>query len=288
MLRIQRFSDASAFRSALSPLEIAHEFKYSLFFGVLDRLTKDPSFCSHPHMAACFSGDELVAALLRTPPFRCLALCEDETRLHEALDQLAQDLSPDAFGVVAPSNVAALFANSFSARHAASARVIMNERLFKCDANTFAWPPRACNGRYRIAVPEDLDCLVPMFISFQEEAAPDEPKIPIEHKRAGILQRIEQNDIFLWINDAGEIVSFVSKGRRTENTCSIGPVYTPKAHRGCGYASWLTAQTTASVLHSKPFAVLFTDLKNPTSNSVYMKIGYRPICDYDMYQFERA
>jgi predicted GNAT family acetyltransferase len=25
--------------------------------------------------------------------------------------------------------------------------------------------------------------------------------------------------------------------------------------------------------------VLYTDLANPTSNSIYQKVGYRPVCD---------
>jgi len=30
---------------------------------------------------------------------------------------------------------------------------------------------------------------------------------------------------------------------------------------------------------------LFTDLANPTSNSIYQKIGYRPVGDFDGYFF---
>jgi len=32
--------------------------------------------------------------------------------------------------------------------------------------------------------------------------------------------------------------------------------------------------------------VLYTDLLNPTSNSIYQKIGYTPICDSLMLNFE--
>ena len=31
--------------------------------------------------------------------------------------------------------------------------------------------------------------------------------------------------------------------------------------------------------------VLFTDLANPTSNSVYTRIGYAPVCDFSLYRF---
>ena len=38
----------------------------------------------------------------------------------------------------------------------------------------------------------------------------------------------------------------------------------------------------------KKFTALFTNLANPTSNSIYQKIGYRPLGDIDVYRFEDA
>jgi uncharacterized protein len=34
------------------------------------------------------------------------------------------------------------------------------------------------------------------------------------------------------------------------------------------------------------FCALFANLANPTSNSTYQKIGYRPVADFDEYHFE--
>jgi predicted GNAT family acetyltransferase len=33
------------------------------------------------------------------------------------------------------------------------------------------------------------------------------------------------------------------------------------------------------------FCFLFTDLANPTSNSIYQQIGYRPVADADQWKF---
>jgi len=33
------------------------------------------------------------------------------------------------------------------------------------------------------------------------------------------------------------------------------------------------------------FTTLFTDLGNPTSNQIYMNIGYQPLADFDKYKF---
>jgi predicted GNAT family acetyltransferase len=34
------------------------------------------------------------------------------------------------------------------------------------------------------------------------------------------------------------------------------------------------------------FCFLFTDLANPTSNSIYQRIGYRPVSDVDLWSFD--
>jgi len=59
----------------------------------------------------------------------------------------------------------------------------------------------------------------------------------------------------------------------------IGPVYTPPERRRHGYAGALTAELSKHLLNKGAKVMLFTDAKNPTSNSVYQKIGYRKIRD---------
>ena len=68
-----------------------------------------------------------------------------------------------------------------------------------------------------------------------------------------------------------------------------GPVYTPARHRRRGYGSAITAAVSAERLASgRRFCFLYTDLANPTSNSIYMDIGYEPVCDSVDYAFEPA
>jgi predicted GNAT family acetyltransferase len=72
------------------------------------------------------------------------------------------------------------------------------------------------------------------------------------------------------------------------NGVRITLVYTPPSFRGRGYASACVAALSASLLASgRKFCFLFTDLANPTSNSIYQKLGYRPVCDMREYCFER-
>jgi len=43
----------------------------------------------------------------------------------------------------------------------------------------------------------------------------------------------------------------------------------------------LTEQLLAE---GRRYCFLMTDLANPTSNAIYARIGYRPVCDTDLYR----
>jgi predicted GNAT family acetyltransferase len=60
----------------------------------------------------------------------------------------------------------------------------------------------------------------------------------------------------------------------------IAPVYTPPEHRGHGYGSAVTADAARWALdHDAEHVLLFTDLANPVSNSIYQRIGFVPVAD---------
>ncbi len=69
----------------------------------------------------------------------------------------------------------------------------------------------------------------------------------------------------------------------------VGPVYTPPQFRGCGFAAAVTAAVSASALAAGAAeVVLFTDLANPTSNDLYLRLGYQPVSDHVALQFRPA
>lgn len=72
-----------------------------------------------------------------------------------------------------------------------------------------------------------------------------------------------------------------------QTAIGIAFVYTPPYFRGNGYATSCVAQISQMAL-DKGFTrcVLYTDLLNPISNSIYLKIGYRAVCDSLMLKFE--
>jgi predicted GNAT family acetyltransferase len=66
----------------------------------------------------------------------------------------------------------------------------------------------------------------------------------------------------------------------------VGPVYTPPACRGRGYASAAVASLSQRLLDDGASrCMLFTDLSNPTSNKIYDALGYRRFADWEERRF---
>jgi predicted GNAT family acetyltransferase len=85
--------------------------------------------------------------------------------------------------------------------------------------------------------------------------------------------------LFFWM-DAGRESAMASSSRETRFGCAINMVYTPPQFRRSGYATAAVATLSDTLLKGgRRFCCLYTDLANPTSNSIYAKIGYRPIRD---------
>ena len=100
------------------------------------------------------------------------------------------------------------------------------------------------------------------------------------------LYQIATGDVYtLEVN--GSPVSIAKISHKMEQFCGIGMVYTPPYFRGKGYASACVAKLSQVALN-RGFSkcVLYTDLTNPTSNSIYQRIGYKPVCDSVEIKFE--
>ena len=136
----------------------------------------------------------------------------------------------------------------------------------------------------RLATLDDVNLVTHWIKAFQEEALGE--SISDEDAREWAQNRIGDEGVFLWELPDGERVSLACKTRPISHVISVGPVYTPPEQRGYGYASRCVAALSQYLLDSGwERCSLFTDLANPTSNSIYQKIGYRPVCDFNQYVF---
>lgn len=89
----------------------------------------------------------------------------------------------------------------------------------------------------------------------------------------------------LWLREVdGTPVAMAGAGGPTPNGIRIGAVYTPPDRRRRGYAAALVADVAARQLAAgRRFCFLFADVANPTSNRLYLRLGFRPVEDVHHY-----
>ncbi|MFC7479146.1 GNAT family N-acetyltransferase [Luedemannella flava] len=90
---------------------------------------------------------------------------------------------------------------------------------------------------------------------------------------------LTEGGLTVWEAD-GTPVAFAGHRRAIAGTSRLGPVYTPAEHRRRGYGAAVTvAAAQAARAAGATEVVLFTNLANPTSNGVYLRVGFRPVGD---------
>jgi uncharacterized protein len=282
-LTFHRHADVDAFLAAGGRFLEAREAEHNLILGVAGQVRSMPGLFTDgaPSFATVHDADgRVVAATLRTPPWnQVLSRVEDP----DAVDLLADGLRDEALpGLVGPKAEAARFVARWVTLTGQRSQLEMAERVFRLDR--VVPPSRPAAGSWRLAEPGDRALLVDWFVAFHDEATPEAP-VP-DDVGAMVDRYIAQahRALYVWV-DANRVVCMVGAGGETAHGIRIGPVYTPSELRERGYASSLTAAASQDQLdRGRAFVTLFTDLANPTSNKIYQAIGYRPICDVDMYR----
>jgi predicted GNAT family acetyltransferase len=245
-------------------------------------LRSRPESDSPPLFLTVWDGGALAGAALQTPPFPLLCGGLPESTISDVVAELAQS-RPELNGVRGPHAIATRFADTWSERTGALSSVSLDERLYRLDV---LHPPMTVEGEPRPVNDDDIDILVDWLARFRAEALAGEPG------RAATAQSIRTakqagGEFLLWTLN-GEPVSMAAVCSPVDGVCGIGPVYTPIDRRGHGFGSAVTAAAAdwAYAAGAKD-VVLFADLANPVSNTIYQRIGFRPVVDFARIDFTR-
>jgi predicted GNAT family acetyltransferase len=270
---VVQLSDAAEWLERAGPLLLADEARHNLVLGLAGTLRDQPELYPEHHLWLVEADDAVLAAALRTPPYRLVLAGRDAAAL--ALLAAALDDLP---GVVAAVPEAHVFAAAWQARSGAEIVQGHGQGIYRLERVV---PPRPARGSSRPADDGDGQLLLEWLHAFSVEALherePDRERL--ERMVAGRLGPYPGSGFVIW-EDGGEPVSATGFGSPTPNGSRIGPVYTPPARRGRGYASALVAAVSQARLDAgNRFCFLYTDLANPTSNRIYVALGYERVCD---------
>lgn len=274
-MRLETHGDAASFLSAAAPVLDADEPRHNLIYGICSTLIDSPGAYPTAHLWTIHAG-EAVGAAVMTPPF-FLVVAQPIER--DALPFAARALQEQAVtlpGVTGALPEAEEFAQAWKALAGVQVSRRMSQGIYAARSVRL---PQDVGGEPRPARPDDRDLVIEWMRAFVVEALPaDAPHTDLEEM---VDRRLASTTagIELW-EDRSQPVSMCGYGGRTPHGIRIGPVYTPPELRGRGYASGLVARVTKQLLDGgRDYCFLYTDLANPTSNRIYMNVGYERVCD---------
>lgn len=271
--------DPQHYITLVRPFLESKEDEYGVFLGNLALHESNPSLPASL-LAYSLKDDEVTfAAYYRDLN---LLICRGSRDLLKQVAKKLLESKIDIAGVFGPTEEAKAFSQEWMQIRECQTSVAMDQMLYKL--NTVIWPIKT-EGSIRVAEARDAVIIAQWEYDFLKEALPFEAT-SLELVRQNSERRISSGMTFIWEVDE-QPVSITSLARPTTHGIAIIGVYTPPEHRKKGYAAALVATVSAEGLkRGKDFCTLYTDLSNPTSNSIYRKIGYYPVCGACNYRFQ--
>ena len=263
---------------------LSDESRHGLTLGIAERVVnnfhaygdEDPWF-----MVITESG-QLCGAAICTPPNSPILsyFCGKIDEVSASIVKAVHEIAPVIPGVVGNNDIVIPFAEQWCGKYSVKIARSIAHRLYRL---TDLIEPEFADGFFRKAVPEDEDIIVRWAADFYREALGD---ILTGHQRQLYRDRIGTGEIYLW-DDKGPVSMAVST-RPAKKGISIGGVFTPPFKRNKGYATSCVASLCRELLTKYDFCLLFADLSNPVSNSIYMRMGFEEYCDSTNYYFSQA
>jgi uncharacterized protein len=283
LLKLHTYENGADFLAVTEREFQREEAINNVIYGIARLVTAFPQHQAVPPFLATVQEDvQLTCAALMTPPHHLLLYADQPATA--AFDLLIDTLRQNAWsvsGVTARAELARQFAERWQQRTNEAFSVDMHLRVFELRA--VEWPTLP-PGHCRVADAADLPLVYRWYCDFTREALPKDSVLPTEE---GVRRTIGEGNFHLWDDDGP--VSLAVRGRQLPHGASVGPVYTPPDKRGRGYASACVAALSQAILDGgADYCTLFTDLANPTSNRIYQRLGYRPLCDFTEYKFRAA
>ena len=275
-MEYREYNSAQEFLSATRHVLERNEALYGLMLGVAARLVDNLFHYGdqRPYLAVVSEDGEPCLIALLTPPHK-LQLASFSSEPAEAIGLVARGLRASGRAipaVLAEEHLGRRFATEWTALTGMQHEPGMRQRLYRLDSVNHPGDP---GGHCRQATAADLPLATEWNTAFYLDCFGEADE---DACASAAETLIENGHLYFWEDSMP--VAMAGYSRPTTNGISIGSVYTPPHLRRRGYASALVASISGQALdEGKHFCTLYTDLGNPTSNSIYQKIGYQPVAD---------
>ncbi|WP_433711401.1 GNAT family N-acetyltransferase [Nocardia sp. CA-084685] len=279
-MRIEITADAARFRSLTEPFLLCDPLRHTVITtGIANHLTGMQVDADHSRFLSVHDADATVIGVAMRAAGRGVYLGALPAGSVVPVAEALAEVAADADGVEGATEDATEFAEHWGKRHRIGYHEAYSTRLYRLAELNFP----SVVGSARRATDSDVGLCVEWTGAMRRESGMPPPSLtPI-----AIRNRISTGRWWLWERD-GEPVSLAAHQVPVFGWSRIGPVYTPPAHRGRGYASILTAHVSRTLRWQNLHVCLFADTANPTANHIYRTIGFEPVRDFRHYQFTSA
>jgi GNAT superfamily N-acetyltransferase len=221
--------------------------------------------------------DGVIGAALCTPPFPLAVSALPMRAIEPVIDYLvANGIRLGGVSGIRPE--AEAFTVSWADRTGVRPETWMEQRLYRLGELV---PPTGVQGEATAGTTEDVGLLAGWRAEFVREIDGGQADLLT---RAELVRQIRDSlaagsHHVIWRVDGGPVAMATASAPQS-GMSRIGPVYTPWEFRGHGYGSAVTAAASSwGLARGAEHVLLFTDLANPVSNTIYQRIGFVPVAD---------
>lgn len=277
-MEFKLYKDLNKFIEETKEYLYRKEVENNLPIGILNRLKSgEIRWTDETVLLTICSNEDIKLVGVRTPPQALIVTAyEYESELIEFLIENLNENNIEIPGANGEKGLVNLFKAIYCKINKCEYKLDMNMRIYKLlKVNNLKKP----NGVFREANSGDIETLSKWIL---DEDYMFKSIDTLQKAKEYLLSKINGHRLYLW--EDKEVVSMAINGRETNDIAVITGVFTPNKFRKRGYATACVEELSRLLLNGDyNKCALFTDLSNPVSNSIYMKIGYEPVGDYDSY-----
>jgi uncharacterized protein len=250
---------------------------HNLILSILDARVAQPE---PGRYWIALDGDKVVGVALQSPLTFAATITPMDSKIVAALVDAIVEAGVSLPGVNGEAATAAAFAGQWTERSKSSAVPFQGNRLY--ELFEIGEAPKV-SGKFRQADARDRSLMIDWAWAFQTEIYEPASQADTELR---VDRGLADGHFWLWDSDDGETVSMAAGREPVEGVVRVAGVYTPPVKRKRGYAEACVHALSKKLRQGRYRCILYTDLGNPTSNSVYRRIGYRAIAEVLRYRFE--
>ena len=221
--------------------------------------------------------DDTVGVVVQSPLTFPATLTPMEPPVATAMADAIAEAGVALPGINGEAATAAMFAGQWSERSKSAATPFQGNRLYEL---LEIGEVSDIEGTLRQAGPKERSLMILWTRAFQHEIGESANDTELRVDRG-----LASGQLWLW-ERSGETVSMAVSREPVHGVVRLSGVYTPPEKRKHGYAAACVGALSKQLHDAGYRCILYTDLGNPTSNSIYRRIGYRAVAEALRYRFE--